>query len=83
MVLDRKNGVLLRGPELLGKGVAGFDEARMQAARGAALEAFEELGHKERTDPGSVEEALRRGVRSAWKKGQEKRPMVLPVVLEL
>ncbi len=82
-VLDRKSGALLRGPELLGKGVAGFDEARLAAARGAALEAFEELGHKEKCDLGSVEEALRRGVRSVWKKGQEKRPMVLPVVIEL
>ena len=31
----------------------------------------------------SPEEALRRAVRSAWKKGVEKRPMVLPVVLEM
>jgi len=30
-----------------------------------------------------VEEALRRAVRSVWKRGVEKRPMVLPVVLEM
>jgi ribonuclease J len=83
VVLDRKSGELLRGPELLGKGVSGLDDSRLAQARGAAQEAFEELGHNERTDPGSVEEALRRGVRSAWRKGQEKRPMVLPVVIEL
>ena len=82
-VLDRKSGEVVRGPELLGKGVAGLDEHRLGQARAAALEALEELGHNERTDHGSVEEALRRGVRSAWKKGVEKRPMVLPVVIEL
>lgn len=82
-VLDRKSGEVVRGPEILGKGVAGLDEDRIARARAAAAEALEELGHNERTDQGSVEEALRRAVRSAWKRGTEKRPMVLPVVIEL
>jgi ribonuclease J len=82
-VLDRKSGEVVRGPELLGKGVAGLDDRRLGQARAAALEQLESLSHNERTDHGSVEEALRRGVRSAWKKGVEKRPMVLPVVIEL
>ncbi|MBS2021703.1 MAG: ribonuclease J, partial [Deltaproteobacteria bacterium] len=82
-VLDRKSGEVVRGPEILGRGVSGLDDVRKEQARAAAAEALEELGHNERTDQGSVEEALRRGVRSVWKKGQEKRPMVLPVVLEL
>jgi ribonuclease J len=82
-VLDRKNGELILPPELLGKGIAGLDEARTAQARAAAIEAFQELGYKERTDRGAVEEALRRGVRSCWKKGSEKKPMVLPVVVEL
>jgi ribonuclease J len=82
-VLDRKTGELIRPPEVFGKGVQGLDEARMALASAAANEAFEELAFKERTDQGSVEEALRRGVRSVWKKGSEKRPMVMPVVVEL
>jgi len=52
-------------------------------ARQAALDALAELAPAQRTDHGMVEEALRRAVRSAWKKGVEKRPMVLPVVLEM
>jgi ribonuclease J len=82
-VLDRKSGALLRDPELLGRGVAGLDETRLGQARTAALAALEELLPSERTDPASVEEALRRAVRSVFKKGFEKRPMVLPVVLEM
>jgi len=82
-VLDRKTGELIRPPEVFGKGVQGLDEARIALASAAANEAFEELAFKERTDQGSVEEALRRGVRSVWKKGSEKRPMVMPVVVEL
>ncbi|HEY6909583.1 MAG TPA: ribonuclease J [Myxococcales bacterium] len=82
-VLDRKSGEVLRSPELLGKGVAGLDEGRMERARQAALLALSELAPAQRTDHGMVEEALRRAVRSVWKKGIEKRPMVLPVVLEM
>jgi ribonuclease J len=82
-VLDHKSGEVVRGPELLGKGVAGLDDARMAQARQAALDALAELGPAQRTDHGLVEEALRRAVRSVWKKGLEKRPMVLPVVLEM
>ncbi|HYV65629.1 MAG TPA: ribonuclease J [Myxococcales bacterium] len=82
-VLDRKSGALLREPELSGRGVAGLDESRVAEARAAALSALEELLPAERTDRASVEEALRRAVRSVFKKGFEKRPMVLPVVLEM
>src|SRR5205823_3801265 len=82
-VLDHKSGEVVRGPELLGKGVAGLDDSRLAQARQAALDALAELGPAQRTDHGMVEEALRRAVRSAWKKGVEKRPMVLPVVLEM
>jgi ribonuclease J len=82
-VLDHKTGAVVRGPELLGKGVAGLDDARLAQARQAALDALEQLHPAQRTDHGMVEDALRRGVRSVWKKGVEKRPMVLPVVIEM
>jgi len=82
-VLDHKSGAGGRGPERLCTGVAGLDDSRLAQARQAALDALAELGPAQRTDHGMVEEALRRAVRSAWKKGLEKRPMVLPVVLEM
>jgi len=82
-VLDRKSGALLREPELSGRGVAGLDEARVEQARAAALAALQELVPAQRTDRAWVEETLRRAVRSVFKKGFEKRPMVLPVVLEM
>jgi ribonuclease J len=82
-VLDHKSGDVVRGPELLGKGVAGLDESRMARARQLALDALAGLNPAQRTDHGIVEEALRRAVRSAWTKGVEKRPMVMPVVIEM
>jgi ribonuclease J len=82
-VLDGKSGALVREPELLGRGVAGLDESRLAQARAAAMAALDELGPAQRTDHGSVEEALRRAVRGVFRKGFEKRPMVLPIVLEM
>src|SRR5262249_10500746 len=82
VVLDHNMGGVAPGPEMLGKGVAGLDDSRPAEARKAALDALAELAPAQRTDHGMVEEALRRAVRSVWKKGLEKRPMVLPVVLE-
>jgi ribonuclease J len=82
-VLDGKSGALLREPELLGRGVAGLDDSRLAQARSAAMAALEELAPAQRTDHGSVEEAIRRAVRGVFKKGFEKRPMVLPVVIEM
>src|SRR5437763_14657682 len=82
-VLDSKSGALVREPELLGRGVAGLDESRLAEARAAAMAALAELAPAQRTDHGSVEEALRRAVRGVFKKGFEKRPMVLPIVIEM
>jgi ribonuclease J len=82
-VLDGKSGALLRDPELLGRGVAGLDDSRVEQARAAATAAVGELLPAVRTDHASVEEAVRRAVRSVFKKGFEKRPMVLPVVIEM
>jgi len=82
-VVDHKSGEVVREPELFGKGVAGLDGWRLSQARQAALQAMAELAPAQRTDHAVVEESLRRAVRSVWKKGLEKRPMVLPVVLEM
>jgi ribonuclease J len=83
VVLDRKTGEVVRPPELLGKGVSGLDESRLNAARANALAALNDLPPAQRTDAALVEEALRRAVRSAWRKNVEKRPLVLPVVVEM
>ena len=78
-----KEGAVVRGPELFGKGVGGLDGGRIAQARGAASEALRALLPSQRGDKPALEEALRRAVRSAWKKHLENRPLVMPVVLDL
>src|SRR5260370_24004588 len=82
-VLDHKSGEVVRGPELLGKGVAGLDESRLAQARQAALDALAELNPAQRTDHGLVEDGLRRRGRPVWEKGPGKRPLGLPGAMRI
>jgi ribonuclease J len=82
-LVDHRSGELVREPEIFGRGVTGLDEGRLQHARAAASAAIAELGAASRTDRHTVEEAVRIAVRSVFRKGFEKRPMVLPVVIEM
>ncbi len=81
LVLDPASGRAVRGPEVLGRGVAGLSgrEAEVAAAASAALA---ELPAQSRRDPRAVEEALRLAVRRWFRREEARRPAVLPLVLE-
>ena len=81
LVLDPASGQAVRGPEVLGLGVAGLSgrEAEVAAAASAALA---ELPAQARCDPRAVEEALRLAVRRWFRREEARRPAVLPLVLE-
>ena len=81
LVLDRASGAVLRGPEVLGRGVAGLAGREAEVAA-AAREALSDLPADARRDPGAVEEALRLGVRRWFRREEGRRPAVLPVVLQ-
>jgi ribonuclease J len=81
LVLDRASGALLRGPEVLGRGVAGLSGREAEVAA-AARDALSDLPAEARRDPRAVEEALRLSVRRWFRREEGRRPAVLPVVLE-
>lgn len=83
VVVDRKTGALLRGPELRARGVAHFHERGElhQTALRGAREALGELVPAQRLLASSVEEALGRGVRRAFRKETGRRPAVLPIAV--
>ena len=82
LVVDRATGETVRGPEVFGKGVAGIDGAEAEIARQARA-ALDEMTPAARADPSEVQEALRGAVRRWFRRESGRRPMVLPVVLEL
>jgi ribonuclease J len=85
VVADRKTGEIIRGPDVFGRGVAHFDEGgelQTTALRGAR-EALGELSPEMRTMTSSLEDALSRGVKRAFRRETGKRPAVLPVAILL
>jgi ribonuclease J len=86
VVADRKTGEIVRGPELLARGVAHFDEggALYEAALRGAREALAGLSAPMRTMAQALEEALSWGVRQAFAhRDRGKRPAVLPIAVLL
>lgn len=82
VVVDRATGAVLRGPELTARGIAAAD-ALLDEARREVLEALNALAAPLRTDTATVQEEVRRAVRRAFRKASDRKPVVLPVVIEL
>jgi len=82
LALDRAGGAVVRGPEVLGRGVAGLAGREPEIAS-AARGALADLPAEARRDPRAVEEALRLAVRRWFRREEGRRPAVLPVVLEV
>jgi len=86
VVADRKSGEIVRGPEILARGVAHFDEssAFYAAAMAGARDELSRLSAPMRTMAPALEDALSRGVRRAFApRDRGKRPAVLPLVVLL
>lgn len=82
VVVDRHGGAVVRGPEVLGRGVAGLEGADREIAR-EAREALEGMEPGARADRAALEEVLRLAARRWFRREGARRPEVLPVVLEV
>jgi len=79
------SGDLIYGPEIVTRGVVYEDESQdyLEQARLTAQEALQELNAEMRKEPDEVRQALRQALRRFFKKTVERRPMILPVVMEM
>jgi ribonuclease J len=80
--VDRVSRAVVRGPEILARGVAGLAGGGT-ALRAEVLRAVEELPAPARQDVAALEEALRLAVRRWFRREGGRKPAVLPIVLEL
>ena len=85
VVADRRTGEILRGPDLLGRGVAHFEEGGplYGAALDSARDALAALSPAARTLAPALEDALSRGVRRVFRREASRRPAVLPLAVLL
>ena len=86
VAINRQTGALVGEPEMVARGfVVGEGEAAsiFKDAAGVVAECIETSGVEERTDQGLMTEKLRVELRRFFKKRSGRRPLVLPVLMEI
>jgi ribonuclease J len=84
VAINRQTGVLEGVPELLVRGfVTAADTALLTEGATMLSEVIEGCGVEERTDPGLMQDRIRTEVRRYLRKRTGRRPLVLPVVMEI
>jgi ribonuclease J len=79
------DGGLVGPPEIVTRGVVAEAASEPLISEGARLlaEFIDDLAREERTDPGLLREAIRVEVRRFFRKRTGRRPLVLPIVMEI
>lgn len=84
VAINRQTGEVEGVPELLVRGFVAADAATLLAEGAAMLiDVIRQCGVEERTDPGLMRERIRTEVRRYLRKRTGRRPLVLPVVMEI
>jgi ribonuclease J len=80
-----KSGAIAVGPEIISRGFADLAEgdALFDGARKLVLDVLEECGPDEKNDWGLIKQRIRSVLRRFLQKSVERRPMILPVVIEV
>jgi ribonuclease J len=85
VAINGQTGALEQPPELITRGLAvdARHEAMLREASDILARAIESAPREERTDPGLLKERIRVELQRLFKKRAGRRPLVLPVVLEV
>jgi len=83
--INRQTGAIEMAPELVTRGLA-IDARQAEILRDAPrllAESIENAPVEERTDPGLIKERIRQDVQRLFRKRAGRRPLVLPIVIEV
>jgi len=86
VAISRQTGALIGDPELVARGYVFGDDHEASIftdAAGVIAECIESSSVEERTDQGLMTEKLRGELRRFFKKRSGRRPLVLPVLMEI
>jgi ribonuclease J len=85
VAIDGQTGALEHPPELITRGLAvdARQDALLREAPGLLARAIESYSPEERTDPGLLKERIRVELQRLFRKRAGRRPLVLPVVMEV
>jgi ribonuclease J len=85
LAISQTNGEILYGPDIMTRGVvseSGSDTI-MEDARRIVLTTWEEAGFEARKDPAEIRTDIRKALRRLFNKRLDRKPMIIPVLLEL
>ena len=85
LVLDKQTGRATQAPEFVTRGFVDADESAelLEAAGRCLVESVESRSPEERYDPALTRERVRQELRRFFRKRTQRRPMVIPVVMEI
>jgi ribonuclease J len=82
-VVDSTSGKLIGGPEIFARGFSAWDEEAIREVRGKAAEALDAAMAEGVTEPAALRRALRRVVGRWVADKYRRRPMLVPVIVEV
>jgi ribonuclease J len=85
VAINGQTGALEQAPEVITRGIAvdARHEAVLRDAPGLLARAISEASREERTDPGLLKERIKVEMQRMFRKRAGRRPLVLPVVMEV
>jgi ribonuclease J len=83
--MNQSSGSVIYGPDIVSRGFVFEDESQdyLETARNIVVDALNELNEEMRCDCEEVKTAVRQALRRFFKKTIERRPVILPVIMEM
>ena len=84
LAINKHTGKIESAPEIVSRGFAlDSDAAFMKAAREAVSRTLENSSAEEKSDPGVMKEKIRNDLKRFISRETQRRPMIMPVILEI
>jgi ribonuclease J len=85
MAVHQQSGELVAGPDLISRGFIRSEEGEeiLERAKRVLLQTVREANRETRTDPVEMQEEIRRALRRYFYEALERRPVVIPLILEM
>ena len=83
--INQTSGGIIYGPDIVSRGFVFEDESQeyLETARSIVVDALDELNEEMRCDCEEVNTTVRQVLRRFFKKTIERRPVILPVIMEM
>jgi ribonuclease J len=83
IAIHKLTGKVEISPEIVTRGFAGGEDGFMQEIRKVVVETLRESSEEERADYGVIKEKIRSDLKRYISKHTQKRPLIMPVILEI